>query len=544
MSKELVPVSQQGWRDRLRGYLAFKRANPATTKAFGSGWTNWVPFVREPYPGAWQSNVVVDRTVVPSNWAVFACVTLIANDIAKMPAHVMAYDDTTKIWTRVIKRRVLDIPNRYQLWPDFMRSWMFSLLLHGNTYVFRDIGLDGNIRALYVLDPTSCRPLVTPGGDVYYQISADNLSGIPEARTVPANLIIHDRINTLFHPLCGISPLWASGIAAMQGLAMQNNSAMFFQNMSRPGGILTAPGHISDESAARLKEYWEGNFMGDTAGKIAVVGDGLKYEPMATTAADAQLIEQLKFTGEMICATFHVPPYKLGIGQPPSVGNLSALNQQYYDQCLHPLVDSIERKLEIGVDIFFPEQVWLDTEELLRMDPVSRWDAYSKSISAGVGAPNEIRRKENLPPVPGGDTPYLQQQNYSLAELNIRAEADKRRAAKSENGEEEVQKLAMNGAQIGSLLSLIDSAAKGEIPAASASAAIKASFPNLSDAEVAAMIGPLANFEPKPTPTPPSAATPPAEEPPPDEGEDEAEEEDVPEEEVEEAERAFQEALK
>ena len=35
-------------------------------------------------------------------------------------------------------------------------------------------------------------------------------------------------------------------------------------------------------------------------------------------------------------------------------------------------------------------------------------------------APNEARMKRNMPPVPGGASPYLQQQNYSLAALDKR----------------------------------------------------------------------------------------------------------------------------
>ena len=39
----------------------------------------------------------------------------------------------------------------------------------------------------------------------------------------------------------------------MQGAAIMNNSASFFTNMSRPSGVLTAPGTISTETAARVK---------------------------------------------------------------------------------------------------------------------------------------------------------------------------------------------------------------------------------------------------------------------------------------------------
>lgn len=415
-------IARLSVKERLSGKIA-----PQTEVALRKAWSlsSWWPRIMESFTGAWQQNVVVDHASVSANWAVFSCITLIANDIAKMPARVMLFSESKKIWEQQAGLAVLDRPNPFQLWPDFVRSWVFSLLLRGNTYVLRVVNrTSGFVDALYVLDPSAVKPLVTPSGDVYYQVSADNLVGIDEAVVVPASQIIHDRINALFHPLVGLSPIFACGVAAMQSLAMQSNSMRFFANMSRPGGILTAPGHVSDESAARLKEVWETNFSGDSAGKIAVVGDGLKFEPLAMTAVDSQLIEQLKFTGEMVCATFHVPSYKLGIGTPPSVGNLAALNQQYYDQCLHPFVDAMERRLDVGLGMGFPRQVWLDTEELLRMDPATRWDSYAKAMgSAGMG-PNEIRRKENLPPVAGGDTPYLQQQNYSLAALAKRDAKD------------------------------------------------------------------------------------------------------------------------
>src|SRR5690606_24719413 len=125
---------------------------------------------------------------------------------------------------------------------------------------------------------------------VFYELHADNLAGVRERLVVPAREIIHDRFNCFFHPLVGLSPIFAGGLAAMQGLAIQNDSTLFFQNGAQPGGILTAPGHISDETAARLKTYWDTNFSGKNAGKVAVVGDGLTYSAMRAKAVDSQLI--------------------------------------------------------------------------------------------------------------------------------------------------------------------------------------------------------------------------------------------------------------
>jgi hypothetical protein len=61
-----------------------------------------------------------------------------------------------------------------------------------------------------------------------------------------------------------------------------------------------------------------------------------------------------------------------------------------------------------------------DLESLLRMDSATLMTTIKDAIGAGVMKPNEGRNKLNLAPVEGGDTPYLQQQNYSLAALDKR----------------------------------------------------------------------------------------------------------------------------
>jgi HK97 family phage portal protein len=407
-------------RDLAR--VVVSKAYTSLSPVYGTG--GWWPRVLESFTGAWQQNVVVDRRTVSENWAVFACVTLIANDISKMPPRVMQFNTAMKIWEPTLQRPVLRKPNRYQTRIEFFKSWIFSLLFHGNTYILKERDEQGFVVALYILDPCRVTPLVAEDGGIYYQLRDDPLSGLDDSVVVPAREIIHDRMYTLFHPLIGVSPIYACGIAAMQAAAIQDNSAKFFQNLSRPGGILTAPGAISDETAARLKAAFETNFGGANMGKLAVVGDGLKYEALTINAVDAQLIEQLKFTGEMICAAFHVPPYKLGLGPMPTVNNTAALNQQYYDQCLQPIVENMELRLDDGLELSFPFETWLDTMALLRMDQATRLKAHTESIAGGHLTPNEARREEDRPPLAGGDTAYLQQQNFSLAALAKRDAQD------------------------------------------------------------------------------------------------------------------------
>lgn len=381
--------------------------------------SSWISVIRESFAGAWQRNIEVDpKENLLAFSAVYACVSLIAEDISKLRIKLMRYDND--IWeedeSNIAFWPVLRKPNHYQTRIQFLISWVVSKLLYGNVFILKERDARRVVVAMYVLDPRLVVPLVTDSGDVYYQLNRDPLSTLQVPVVIPASEVMHDRMMTLWHPLVGVSPIFACGNSATQGLRIQANSAKFFENMSRPSGQLTAPGAISDDNAKRLKEEFERNFSGSNIGRLLVTGDGLKYEPMSIPAADAQLIEQLRWTVEDVARCFKVPLYKLGVGQ-PTVGNIAQMNQDYYSQTLQNLIECIEVLLDEGLALPKDLGTELDLNGLLRMDPVSRAERYFKMVGAGVMAPNEARECEDLEPVIGGETPYLQQQNYSLAAL-------------------------------------------------------------------------------------------------------------------------------
>lgn len=417
---------------RLLGFeITRTKAPPPQVLQAPSGSGGWWPVIRESFPGAWQRNVEIRNDTVLTYHAVYACVTLIASDVSKCRVRLVE-QDSGGVWLEVDSPAfspVLRKPNHYQNRIKFYEQWVVSKLLHGNTYVLKQRDERGVVVAMYVLDPTRVRALVTPGGDVYYDLSRDNLAGLEEDHVlIPASEIIHDVMVPLYHPLCGVSPITACGIAAMQGLAIQRNSEKFFSNGSKPGGILTAPGPISDETAKRLKEHFESNFSGENAGRVAALGDGLKYESLAMKAVDAQLIEQLKWTAEVVCSTFHVPGYMVGVGAPPAYNNINALHQQYYSQCLQKLFESIELCLDEGLGLVDVKGKMygseFDLDDLLRMDTNTMADILVKLGSGGFIKLDEGRRKLGYPAMPGGDTAYLQQQNYSVEALAKRDAQD------------------------------------------------------------------------------------------------------------------------
>ena len=381
--------------------------------------------MREPFAGAWQRNIEYSYQEVLAFPTLWACLTLIATDVSKLWLNLVEQDEEG-IWTPTDSAAFspfLRKPNRFQTRIKFYECWILSKLIHGNTYVLKERDERGVVRAGYILDPCQVKPLVAPDGSVFYQVGQDNLAGLQAGgAVVPASEIIHDLMVPLFHPLVGVSPIYACGMAALQGLKIQNHSTNFFANAAQPSGVLTAPLAIDQETAERLQRDWETQFSGDQVGKVAVLGSGLTYLPMTISAQDSQLIEQLKWTGVTVCSCLHVPPWKVGIEPMPPYGNVQAANIEYYSQALQGLIENLELCLDEGLGLTNPGAertlgVEFDLEALLRMDTQTQMDIVTKGVEKAVFSPNEGRAKFSMKPVKGGDSPMLQQQMFSLPAL-------------------------------------------------------------------------------------------------------------------------------
>ncbi|MDX6913340.1 phage portal protein [Hafnia paralvei] len=404
----------------------FKRKEKSLQQPSSRGWTPIFSHIMEPFAGAWQRNMEVDNKTVLSFHAIFSCITLIASDISKMSPSVQA-KDSDGIWKEIDNPsfdRLINKPNQFQNSIQFFETWMNSKLSRGNTYVMKVKNNAGNIVELRVLDPDKVVPLVADDGSVFYQISPDNISGLPAQVTVPAREIIHDRFNCLFHPLVGVSPIYACAIAAMQGNHIQESSAFFFKNGGKPSGVITVPGTVDSAKAREIKEAWDAGYAGENSGKTGLLSGGSDYKSISMSAVDAETVAQQKLSAEVVCSAFHVPAYKVGVGEMPSYDNIESLEQQYYSQCLQVLIESIEALLKETFELGAKKRVELDIGALLRMDSERRMKTLGEGVKNTILTPNEARKKENLPPVDGGDALYLQQQNYSLPALARRDASD------------------------------------------------------------------------------------------------------------------------
>ena len=156
-----------------------------------------------------------------------------------------------------------------------------------------------------------------------------------------------------------------------------------------------------------LRKEWERVHYGPSnAHRIAILDNGLDYQAITVSMADAQFVESHDTTVLDICNFFGVPAYKVNSGKQSYESNeQNAI--EYVTGTLHPNVLGYEQ--EDTWKLLLPSQrrkrLALRRNMLaeLRGDTDSRGRWYQVMHALGAYSPNDILMHEELPDVPGGD---------------------------------------------------------------------------------------------------------------------------------------------
>lgn len=404
----------------------FKQPVKQTLSNVYGAWRRAYDFVT----GAWQSDSSpksADCANPLLNSVTFACIRLLANDVAKLPLCLKRMsNDVWKTVTDSPYWAVLRDPNFWQTRVEFYQGWIISLLHYGNTYVLMDKDARGICKRMTILDPRFVQPLIAnETGDIFYRVNmrSNPLAGLFNDQDVyiPAEWIIHHKYLPIEHPLIGCPPLRVAALASTTGnriLAAHND---LFLNGIVPPGVLILPEGATTDQVETLATQWA-EFR--RSGRTAVLEASTKFEPIAQKSIDSGALELLNFSNIDVCVAFGVPPWKIGIGTMPVGSNAETGNLLYLSQILQGLLEDIEALLDKKLQIPDDLSAEFDVSALTRMDTKSRYEAASLGVKGGWLTPNEARAKaDGLEPVEGGDTCYMQQQNFSLAALDARDRA-------------------------------------------------------------------------------------------------------------------------
>ena len=358
--------------------------------------------------------------------AVYTCVSILAQEIARL--NIVHYENPglkgqIERYNSSIAS-LLRKPNKFQNRSDFFLSVMYSLLMDGNFYGLVTKDSRGRAVDITPLNPRGVQPYVVPGtSEIYYSISSIEIE--PSATFNPTEFIpqrnmIHIRCFTPTHPLIGVSPLIACMTSVAHGLSIQSDSTRFFDNGSKPSGILRTPKPLNDKQAARLRDAWKSGTTGINAGKVPVLDNDLQFQQMSLSAADAQVIEQYGMTKKDIANVYHIPLYMIGEGE-NQFKTAEAAQRDFITRSLGFYIEHIEAALET----FFKmdgrtECIEFDVEGgIMRPEYIERIKGLKEAVQGGMFSPNEARASEGKPAKEGGDDLFMQRQMVPINLLGL-----------------------------------------------------------------------------------------------------------------------------
>lgn len=367
---------------------------------------------------------VNERTAMQMT-AVYSCVRILSEAVAGLPLHLYRYTEgggKEKALTHPLYRLLHDEPNPEMTSFNFRETLMGHLLLYGNAYAQIIRNARGEVVGLYPLMPNKMTVDRDSAGRLYYLYTRGSDDSPVDTETgqvyLPPEQVLH--IPGLgYDGIVGYSPLAMAKNAVGLAIATEEYGAKFFANGAAPGGVLEHPGTIKDPQ--RVKDSWNAAYQGSgNAHRIAVLEEGMKYQPIGISPEQAQFLETRKFQINEIARIYRVPPHMVGDLEKSSFSNIEQQSLEFVKYTLDPWICRWEQALKRR--LFTEEEkqeyfVKFNVDGLLRGDYQSRMNGYAVARQNGWMSANDIRELENLDRIPAEEGGDLYLVNGSMTKL-------------------------------------------------------------------------------------------------------------------------------
>lgn len=388
-----------------------KRREKRQTKANFSGPGEWWQWLTS-FGGLGlntKSGPEINADSAMTSSAVFGCNRVISETIASLPVGVFQRTDTGREpaadhpLNEILKNRA----NEFQTAYEFQEQMASNVNLRGNSINFVQRNARGRVLQVIPLLPVDSVTMEIENGIIIYRWQPPaNVNNIGEQKFLPSEI---------FHPkyltrdgFWGLSPVEVVRESIGLDITARDYGAKFFGNDATPSTILSVPGTMKEDAEQRLKDGWEKAQGGDNQRGIAVMTGGIKVEQLGLSNEDSQFLETRGFQVGEVARIFRVPTQLLQFMDKASTfASAEQFFKSFVTYTVVPWIVRLENSMNLALlsdsdrrKGFFIKYI---VEGLLRADAKTRAEFYASALQNTWMNVNEVREKEDLNPIPGGE---------------------------------------------------------------------------------------------------------------------------------------------
>ncbi|HEN3282370.1 TPA: phage portal protein [Yersinia enterocolitica] len=366
--------------------------------------------------GTSSSGKVVTADKVIQLAAAWACVRLISESVSTLPLKLykrMPDGSRGTATDHPLYPVLCRSPNSEMTPSRFMLMLVASICLRGNAFIEKRM-IGNRVVSLIPLLPQNMVVKRLNNGQLEYTYTENG-----KKRVIPVKTMMHIRGFGL-DGMCGLMPMNTGRDVFGSAMAIEESAAKVFENGMQNSGFLSSKAALKDSQREALRKSISAFTGSKNAGKVMVLEADLTYQSVTMNPEDAQMLESRAFSIEEICRWFRVPPFMVGhmTKQSSWASSVEGMNLLFLSNTLRPLLVNIEQEivrcLLAGDEDYFAE---FSVEGLLRADSAGRSAYYTTALQNGWMNRNDVRRLENLPPIPGGDIYTVQLNLVALEDL-------------------------------------------------------------------------------------------------------------------------------
>lgn len=337
---------------------------------------------------------------------VWSCVKILSESLSGLPLKL--YEDNAEGrklipgTDRALK--LLRKPNPYMTRLNFLKFVVVNMALRGNAFALIDRNRNGDPVGFVPLDCNTVT--LDTDEELIYLVTPKEGNPFPVS---PENML-HFKLFSL-DGIVGLSPIEYQAETMGLAKAGQQWSSRFMRKGGFTGGYVIYEGFLNKQQEAQIMAKFPDvrKADADDIGKVAILQGNPKIVPAGLSQKDAQFIESQQFQEEALAGIYGVPLWLANRAGKTSImgSNLEQQLTGYITFGLKPYVDAVEDEFNDKVYRKASRFVEFTVEGLLRADSAGRSTYYSGALGGSGGSGwmtiNEVREKENLPPLVGDE---------------------------------------------------------------------------------------------------------------------------------------------